>query len=372
MSFSLGAFLICFLTVLCLLLFMYYIIYVKREPFDRGMRFLFWVIALILVRMLLPVNFPFTITISSRVVLPPASRFLFDYFGELKFGMAECLFTVWLVVTVIKLVCLAYRQMSFRNYLHPFIRKDEQEDPTVRKILQELGADKLRVAFVPANLSPGIVGLFRPVLVLPEKKFEHQELCYICEHEVEHYKKHDLWLKFFLDLVLCAQWFNPLVYLLEWELTLAFELSADQSVLEKHGDEAWDEYALCLINNARRNEKCTVGLSFVKIRPENIKTRMRFIAAYSAKKNKVKKRTMVLRYLFVIAVGVVAVFFVPEADSVDADVQGDTFAITEEDSYFIEKEGKYDLYLGGEYVFSVSSIFEEARDLPVYAEEELK
>ena len=83
MSFSLGAFLICFLTVLCLLLFMYYIIYVKREPFDRGMRFLFWVIALILVRMLLPVNFPFTITVSSRVALPPISIFLFDYIGQL-------------------------------------------------------------------------------------------------------------------------------------------------------------------------------------------------------------------------------------------------------------------------------------------------
>lgn len=372
MSFSLGAFLICFLTVLCLLLFMYYIIYVKREPFDRGMRFLFWVIALILVRMLLPVNFPFTITVSSRVALPPISRFLFDYIGQLKFGMAECLFTVWLVITVIKLASLAYRQMSFYNYLQPFIRKREKEDPKIRRMLQELDADKLRMAFVPANLSPSIVGILHPVLVLPEKKFEDQELRYICEHEVEHYKKHDLWLRFFLNLVICAQWFNPLVYLLERELTLAFELSTDQSVLEKHGDEDWDKYASCLVNNARGNENCAFGLSFVKIRPENIKTRMIFITSYSSKKNKVKKRTMALRYLFVFAVGVVAVFFVPEAYRVDEEVKEKTFGVSDGETYFVMKNNVYDLYINGEFIYSFSPIPEEFNEVPVYTEEELR
>lgn len=372
MSFSLGAFLICFLTVFCLLLFTYYIIYVKREPFDKGMRFLFVVIALILVRMLVPVNFPFTVAVSSRVLLPPVSRFLFDYIGGLKFGMAECLFAVWLVVTVIKLAYLAYRQICFHNYLQPFIRKGQQEDPKIRRILEELDADQLRMAIVPANLSPSIVGLIHPVLVLPEKEFEEKELRYICEHEVEHYKRHDLWLKFFLNLVICAQWFNPLVYLLDRELTLAFELSTDQAVLEKHGEETWNEYASCLIKNARGNDDSAFGLSFIKIRPENIKTRMRFITSYSAQKNKTKKRTMILRYLFVMAIGVAAVFFVPEAYRVDEVVQGDTFGITEGDSYFVKNGEKYDLYLEGEYVFSVSSIFEEARDLPIYTEEELR
>ena len=99
---------------------------------------------------------------------------------------------------------------------------------------------------------------------------------------------------------------------------------------------------------------------------------MRFITSYSAQKNKTKKRTMILRYLFVMAIGVAAVFFVPEAYRVDEVVQGDTFGITEGDSYFVKNGEKYDLYLEGEYVFSVSAIFEEARDLPIYTEEELR
>lgn len=372
MSFSLGAFLICFLTVFCLLLFTYYIIYVKREPFDKGMRFLFVVIALILVRMLVPVNFPFTVTVSSRVLLPPVSRFLFGYFGNTNVNLAKILFAAWLVMTVIKLLHLTWRQIGFRNYLLPFICEEKEAAVRVRKILRELDADKIRIALVPGKLTPSIVGLIHPVLVLPEKEFEEQELRYICEHEVEHYKRHDLWLKFFLNLVICAQWFNPLVYLLDRELTLAFELSTDQAVLERHGEETWNEYASCLIKNAKGNDDSVFGLSFIKIRPENIKTRMRFITSYSAQKNKTKKRTMILRYLFVMAIGVAAVFFVPEAYRVDEVVQGDTFGITEGDSYFVKNGEKYDLYLEGEYVFSVSSIFEEAKDLPIYAEEELK
>lgn len=372
MSFSLGAFLICFLTVFCLLLFTYYIIYVKREPFDRGMRFLFWVIALILVRMLIPVNFPFTITVSSRVILPPISRFLFGYFGNTKVNLAKIIFVVWLAVTVIKLVYLFYRQSSFRNYLLPFICGERENTLKIREILTDLYADKVRIALIPGDIAPSIVGLLRPVLILPVKEFENQELRYICEHEIEHYKRHDLWLKFFLKLVTCAQWFNPLAYLLDRELTLAFELSTDQAVLEKHGDEAWNEYASCLIKNAGRNEDSAFGLSFVKIRPENIKTRMRFITSYSAKKNKVKKRTMVLRYLFVIAIGVVSVFFVPEAYRVDEGIKEETFGVSDGETYFVMKNNVYDLYINGEFIYSFSPIPEEFNEVPVYTEEELR
>ena len=216
------------------------------------------------------------------------------------------------------------------------------------------------------------MGLIHPVLVLPEKEFEEQELRYICEHEVEHYKRHDLWLKFFLNLVICAQWFNPLVYLLDRELTLAFELSTDQAVLERHGEETWNEYASCLIKNARGNDDSVFGLSFIKIRPENIKTRMRFITSYSAQKNKTKKRTMILRYLFVMAIGVAAVFFVPEADRVDEDVKAETFGISDGNTYLMINGEKYDLYVKGKYVFSVSPLPEELEDVPIYTEEELK
>ena len=63
------------------------------------------------------------------------------------------------------------------------------------------------------NISPAVVGIRKPILVLPEYPFSENELYYVCLHEAEHCRNHDLWLRLLLDIVICTQWFNPLVYL---------------------------------------------------------------------------------------------------------------------------------------------------------------
>ena len=62
MSLSLGPFITCFLCTNILCIILHYLIYKKKIFFDKSLRFIFWIIGIILLRMVLPFNFPFTYT----------------------------------------------------------------------------------------------------------------------------------------------------------------------------------------------------------------------------------------------------------------------------------------------------------------------
>ena len=100
MSLSLGPFITCFLCTNILCIILHYLIYKKKIFFDKSLRFIFWIIGIILLRMVLPFNFPFTYTSYSDNILPKIVDFIsykittwenndirywFDYLGDRKY-----------------------------------------------------------------------------------------------------------------------------------------------------------------------------------------------------------------------------------------------------------------------------------------------
>ena len=63
MELSLGPFLTCLMTSLILTIYFYYVLYRKKTFFAQGKRFVFIGVILILLRMAVPLNFPFTYSI---------------------------------------------------------------------------------------------------------------------------------------------------------------------------------------------------------------------------------------------------------------------------------------------------------------------
>lgn len=373
MAVSLGPFIMCFLTVLFLTAYVYVTIYVKKDVPHRGMKFVFVGIALILIRMLIPFDFPFTVTITSYKILPPISRVLFRYIGNTEIGLAEILFFIWIVVAVIKVIKLFWCQIRYRNYLRPFIIKDWSKNQQLHEVLQMCGATSLQACVLPQAIAPAIVGLLHPVLVLPEEEFTSKELYYICRHEVEHYRNHDLWLKFFLNLVICTQWFNPLVYIMDRELTLAFELSNDQVVLADCDELECTEYAECIVKVARyqsREFSDKNALSFTKKNHSNIKTRLQFIISKNRNSGKKNKYSVAANYILVAAAVLISVLFVPEAYVPDGLEQEKQTYIKNDTSYFL-KEGKekYRLYMNGKYISTFDAIPKELEYIPVIEKE---
>ena len=77
---------------------------------------------------------------------------------------------------------------------------------------------RVELSYNSLIVSPIMIGFFRPRIVLPVRELEDKELSYIFVHELTHYKQGDMFYKWLIQIVVCAHWFNPFVYLLEKEV----------------------------------------------------------------------------------------------------------------------------------------------------------
>lgn len=370
MSVSLGPFIMCFLAVVVLTAYVSFIIYLKKDILYEGMRFAFGVIVLILIRMMVPFNFPFTITIGSTRILPPISRVLFYHIGGTNLRPADILMVVWVVEAARRLLKMYRENKEYRRFLAPFRVKNISDYPIIEKMLNEYGVPEMPVYVVTASISPELYGAWKTALIIPDYDLNPQEIEFVCRHELEHHKNHDLWLKMFVDLVVCIQWFNPFVYFLQRELILAYEMSNDNKVLEKCDDQQRTAYGLGLVKISKLQKNGSVkqrGLAFTKDNDRNIARRIQFVIDKEHGKPGMRGFSIFLRYIIVIVIFVVSLVFVPEAHRIDEKVKESTFGY-EQDCYIIESDLEFKLYVDNEYVFSFSSIPVEFQNVPIIKE----
>lgn len=373
MAVSLGPFMTCFFAVLFLTVYIYIMIYVKKDILYSGMKLVFAGIALILIRMLVPFNFPFTQTIISYKILPPINKVLFNYIGNTRIDLATILFVIWVAVMLIKIMQLIWGQRQYRSCLLPFAIKDWSKYPQLKRVLSKCNASFWMVCIVPTRVSPAVVGIWKPILVLPDYQFSESELYFICLHESEHCRNYDLWLKLFLDLVICTQWFNPLVYFMRNELTLAFELSNDRVVLNTMNERQKTEYAECVIKMVRyQDSKMSASgatLAFAHRNHSSVKTRVHYILSREKKGKVPRKLSTVLNCVIVSMVLLFSFVYVPEAYCPDTLYADENMKIQSESAYFLKKNnGDYWLFIQGQYVATYTELVDELNYIPVIEE----
>jgi len=121
-----------------------------------------------------------------------------------------------------------------------------------------------------------LVGFFKPIIVLPDMKFSEKELDVILAHELTHFRRKDVLVKFIILLVNAAHWFNPAVYVLNKQINALCELSCDEKVvkgMDESNRKFYGEMILAMLRhgNVQRNLICTSGLCNSK---KNIKRRL--------------------------------------------------------------------------------------------------
>lgn len=109
--------------------------------------------------------------------------------------------------------------------------------------------------------SPMLVGLFRPILLLPETQLAPKELRFILRHELTHYRKGDLWYKAFMLGVAGIHWFNPAVLLMCRAIASDCEISCDKSVLKAARMPERKQYGETILGVIRRQKQQPVALS---------------------------------------------------------------------------------------------------------------
>lgn len=102
--------------------------------------------------------------------------------------------------------------------------------------------------YLSAHLStPFVMGVIRPKIYLPQFLSETEKK-YILLHERTHIHRFDHLFKLVGFFVLCVHWFNPLVWLAFFLSGRDMEMSCDEAVIKKLGNDVKKEYSTSLLS----------------------------------------------------------------------------------------------------------------------------
>lgn len=101
---------------------------------------------------------------------------------------------------------------------------------------------RLRVCKTSAAVSPMVMGIIRPTLILPETALTESRLPYVLCHELVHYRRGDIVWRWVAVLATSIHWFNPMVYVAAAQMQEACEISCDWCVVRSMEQAKRDDY----------------------------------------------------------------------------------------------------------------------------------
>lgn len=139
-------------------------------------------------------------------------------------------------------VCI-YLCLAVGSYVVFLIKKRKgsfglAEDENFEEVKKELHIKrKIKVRVSNDADSPMLVGVLFPVIYTPNSVVDKEAEKMIYCHELTHYKNKDLLCKWFVLFVNAVHWFNPLVYLLNSNVSQACEVVCDMAVIKNSDEE---------------------------------------------------------------------------------------------------------------------------------------
>lgn len=159
---------------------------------------------------------------------------------------------------------------------------------------------------VDAPISPMLLGLFRPRLLLPRHLggFDPLQRELIVEHEMTHLRRHDLQWMAAGVLLQTLLWFNPFMRLLRANLTWAQELGCDRDVLRGRPAAQRKAYAAALVAQLKLQHLAPQGaLAFGSVDANTLSERVSLIRAPGNKRRALWARLATVALLTAIAGG---------------------------------------------------------------------
>ena len=139
------------------------------------------------------------------------------------------------VCVFLLVVLLSYIVYLIRKRRHSFRLEN---CPSLEQAKKELGIKRHITVKTAKDIdSPMLSGVFFPVVYIPCREIPEKNLRMVLLHELTHYKRKDLLIKWISVFANALHWFNPFCYLLCRNLSEACEVSCDMSVTKTMSDE---------------------------------------------------------------------------------------------------------------------------------------
>ncbi len=141
--------------------------------------------------------------------------------------------------------------------------------------------------------SPVLIGIVRPVLVLPDTQLDEIKLSNILAHEMVHFRRGDVAVKWLVMFIKCIHWYNPLIHFAAAKCDEYCEISCDMEAVRDMDRASETAYMMTILSLASgKNYALGAGMSengkilkrrFAMIKnKKNISRKMRFISLICA------------------------------------------------------------------------------------------
>ena len=150
---------------------------------------------------------------------------------------------------------LVYQGVSYalarRRLLRGAEPGPEEEAALLAALASGLGVGRTPPLLRTADAdSPMVLGLLRPVLLLPEGALPPETLEVVLRHELTHLKRRDVAYQALLLLARAVHWFNPLVWWMGREAGRNLELCCDDAVVRGRDEAFRRQYGAVLLRAA--------------------------------------------------------------------------------------------------------------------------
>lgn len=203
-------------------------------------------------RVVLPIQFPFTANIVLPETFSRAISFLGYHFYQsehLNISVWFIFELVWAIGILVGLSIFLTRQLIF-NHQVVWNSRNLSSDERYCRLLEEICGDRPNPFWV-FELNglevPVLYGIRHPRILIPAGlEIPDKELRYLLSHEATHHYHHDILIKLGLNLLTIVYWWNPACYVLRAQLDAVLEMRVDNRVAGSTFDSRFG-YLNCLV-----------------------------------------------------------------------------------------------------------------------------
>lgn len=371
---SFGPFLTCFVITFFLTIFLHFIIHHSRIFFEKIIKISIIGSLIVLIRMVIPINFPFTYTVYSYNFLPKLLNFSTYPIPKSGIRIDTIMLVIWCIIAVFLLLELLFCYLHFRRYLSHFYVPDSDQWNHIKENLRPYCKKAITIAVIPHHISPAIIGFFNPIIILPDiSHYSEEEIYYICVHEISHYTRHHLWLSLLMEIVCRIHWWNPFVRYMKKEFSLFLELSNDFFLMQTVPKFNTVRYADLIVKTTKflQNSKIALPstlLNFSSNNSSSLTTRVRLLLNPQKVKESYRKSSAIIYSCIISMFVLLSIFIVPEATYDDFVPDNDSmgYSVTPTNAYIIDTGNIYHIYLNGEFFAEIDHIPDDLKEIPIY------
>ncbi|MDY2820680.1 MAG: M56 family metallopeptidase, partial [Hominisplanchenecus sp.] len=308
-----------------------------------------------IVRVLFPIDFSFTRGIPLRGAFSDVYHVLWmeKYTAAgFDFYIGTVLCGIWIVVSMLLLLHFGLEYRSMCSALKKLsVREDDQCTDLLCKVFEETGKKHRVMVCKDAGICmPMGIGIRQWHILLPNQEYTDEELYYILLHEYTHFLNGDLVIKILVHIYCCIFWWNPFVYLLKKDLDQSLEIKCDLCVTENMSYKDTADYLQTIVSSLKAMGKnrqfAGINNSVSLGQGSRNEVLERFKIVQKNKERSIGNVKQIVTWMCVFVITMIASYsFVPmpsyDPPKEEIETGPDVYEITPDNSYIIQKNGKY-------------------------------